>query len=1707
MGANITYRCVGPNQYIVTLKFYRDCDGISPASSHTLDYSSATCGVSSAITLNQVGSGVDISPICPTGTSSCGGSGPFGIEEYTYEGTLNLPPGCGNDWVLGWSVCCRNAAITTLNSPDTQDIYVSALLDNTNSPCNSSPTFTNPPIAVICLNEPVIFNHGATDVDGDSLSYSLVNCNQGPSTTVGYGGGYSGANPLTAAPPVSIDPVTGVMSFTPTAIQVGVICIRVEEWRGGVKIGEIIRDMQFNVIACSNNSPTLTGINGTGVYDTTICVGMSTCFDIFGADADVGDLLTVNWNAGIATGLFTITGDGTSSPSATFCWTPTSSDVGTNYFTVTITDDNCPLVGSNTYTYAVTVIGTANTINAGPDVSICAGNTTVLNATSSGATGYVWTPGTGLSSTVVSNPTAGPVVTTNYTVTGTFADGCALSDNVTVVVNPLPSVSVTPPISYTCPGGGGVLLTASAPTATGYQWYEVGVGAIGGATGSTYNATPGSTAQYAVEVTDGNGCVAYDTVTVNVAVPDSTTCNVVYVNTTGGGDGTRANPTDLVTALGMAACNSTVIKMATGTYTYNNAITAVTSNVTIEGGFIEASGWQKISTPGATTIQRSTSNVEDAAGAGPRLTAFYINSQTGFRFQDVTVEVLAAPANSGGNRGISTYGVHMTNCSNYNFTRTQVIAGDGGVGDNGANNTTIAATGENGQAGTPGDEDDQDRNRHGGYGGAGGGVGGGGRGDDAFGRGCTMGGAISDAFGGCTGCSVGCNGYIGGDGANYWNGGGGGGGGGGGQEARDGGRGGWGGGVNAGGSPPFMCSVVMVSNTVPGSDGAGACRDAGDWWGNESDCNGSVSLASAESGRCGNDGTDGCDGIAGAAGSAGAHAGGFWNPGGQGSQGSRGWGGQGGSGGGGGAGEGTGGCIDGTGSSGGGGGGGGEGGYGGFGGWGGGGSFPLYLVNSNVGANIVDCNLQNGVAGAGGAGGSGSNGGNGGNGGTEALEGSGDVGDGGRGGAGGDGGNGGAGGAGSTGTTTALYDNTSTVAYTPFNLAAQQVITMDNIGCTNTNINFSGPLALDWNFPVDATPVFVPFNPLATTQFSTTGRKDINYGADQYTGFAHIIIPDTLVPDIGTSAPLVMGEYRICAGDSVDFVVNNPGFGYIYHWDMDGGSIPNNYDGTSFDVLNDIVFNTADTFYIQLRFETDCCGNSPTDTLMLIVEPNPTIAVAGDTDFCLGDSTTLTASGGDHYLWSPSTGLSSTTTATVVAKPTVTTTYTVTAFNANETCYDVTTVTVTVNDIDLTATPTHVSCGTNGEALVNVTGGSGSYIYAWNDPLSQTTNPATTLGTGTYQVVVTDVVTGCMDSIGVYVDTTAGAILSYVSALTPVQCNGGSDGVATVSLLGGVGPFAYNWAPAGGTGATSTPLSAGTYTVTILDFGNPACSDTLTVNIPEPTVLDLALVDTVSTTCINSTDGEAHVNASGGAGGFIYSWYSGPTTGPSIGSGPSLVGVMAGTYRALVTDANGCVDSIDVTIVNIHPCVLPVEYLSFEATAMETFIQLDWETLGEENNNGFEIERSTNTTDYDRIGWVESTSTGSGAKYQFDDVEVVPEQKYFYRLKQIDFDGNYAYSEVRSAILHVSDQIYIIKVYPNPADDRVNVDLYLNKDADLSIQIVNAVGQHVTTIEGSYTQGNQTVGIDVSGLSSGMYFVKVYTDSKAVGVAKLNVRR
>ena len=385
MGADLTYECLGGNTYRIRVSFYRDCVGINAPNTVLVNLRSVTCGQNLSVTCTPIpGTGQEVTPLCPTALSSCNGGVYTGIQEWVYEGIITLPMQC-TDWVFSYNLCCRNAAITNIANPNSNTFYIYATLNNTISPCNNSPTFSNKPVPFACLGQEFCFNHGAFDADGDSLVYSLITPYQNASTTVSYNSPFDANNPLSSNPPVSFNTATGDICMTPTNLEVTVMAVLVQEYRNGVLIGSVERDIQITVLNCNNNLPTLTGINGTNDFNATVCAGEQLCFFINSADADASQNVLINWDGSIPGATFTSTGG--PRPTGNFCWTPSQSDISSNpyCFTVRVNDDACPMNGTQIYSYCITVQGI--NVNAGPDQLVACNDLATLNVQASGGTG------------------------------------------------------------------------------------------------------------------------------------------------------------------------------------------------------------------------------------------------------------------------------------------------------------------------------------------------------------------------------------------------------------------------------------------------------------------------------------------------------------------------------------------------------------------------------------------------------------------------------------------------------------------------------------------------------------------------------------------------------------------------------------------------------------------------------------------------------------------------------------------------------------------------------------------------------------------------------------------------------------------------------------------------------------------------------------------------------------------------------------------------------------------------------------------------------------------------------------------------------------------------------------------------------------------------------------------------------------------------
>ena len=237
-------------------------------------------------------------------------------------------------------------------------------------------------------------------------------------------------------------------------------------------------------------------------------------------------------------------------------------------------------------------------------------------------------------------------------------------------------------------------------------------------------------------------------------------------------------------------------------------------------------------------------------------------------------------------------------------------------------------------------------------------------------------------------------------------------------------------------------------------------------------------------------------------------------------------------------------------------------------------------------------------------------------------------------------------------------------------------------------------------------------------------------------------------------------------------------------------------------------------------------------------------------------------------------------------------------------CFKDTSVTVlqpNVLEIDTTAQDT-VSCNGlfDGSASVSVIGGNGIYSYLWSD--GQTTDTATTLSAGTYNVTITDQ-NGCLIDTSVTVFQKDFIVIGSAGQ-DSVSCNGLSDGIGFVgNFSGGTSPYSVQWDLAAGGVNTDTALNlpAGSYTATITDFN--LCTIDTTIVVLQPNALTIDSISQDSVSCNGLADGSAFVgNISGGTGsGYNYLWTD--ALGNNLSQDSSTaINLSAGIYNVVVTD-------------------------------------------------------------------------------------------------------------------------------------------------------------------------------------------------------------
>ncbi|HEY3251160.1 MAG TPA: T9SS type A sorting domain-containing protein [Ignavibacteria bacterium] len=207
----------------------------------------------------------------------------------------------------------------------------------------------------------------------------------------------------------------------------------------------------------------------------------------------------------------------------------------------------------------------------------------------------------------------------------------------------------------------------------------------------------------------------------------------------------------------------------------------------------------------------------------------------------------------------------------------------------------------------------------------------------------------------------------------------------------------------------------------------------------------------------------------------------------------------------------------------------------------------------------------------------------------------------------------------------------------------------------------------------------------------------------------------------------------------------------------------------------------------------------------------------------------------------------------------------------------------------------------------------------------------------------------------------------------------------------------------------------------------------------------------------------------------------------------------AGTSIDISAGADVCADSI---IINgtfsgsgtICDGPLPIELTSFTFTVNKNNVTIKWATAWELNNSGFDIDRlqiiSTGTAQWEKAGFVGGNGTTNELKeYSFEDKKL-KSGTYKYRLKQIDYNGNYEYFDLQNNVtIEKPNSFSISQNYPNPSNPKSKIDFELPDKTIVKIKLYNLLGQEVLKLLDEVKDGGYySVGFDGTNLASGVYF-------------------
>jgi hypothetical protein len=218
--------------------------------------------------------------------------------------------------------------------------------------------------------------------------------------------------------------------------------------------------------------------------------------------------------------------------------------------------------------------------------------------------------------------------------------------------------------------------------------------------------------------------------------------------------------------------------------------------------------------------------------------------------------------------------------------------------------------------------------------------------------------------------------------------------------------------------------------------------------------------------------------------------------------------------------------------------------------------------------------------------------------------------------------------------------------------------------------------------------------------------------------------------------------------------------------------------------------------------------------------------------------------------------------------------------------------------------------------------------------------------------------------------------------------------------------------------------------------------------------------------------------------------------------------IFPGLYDVHFTDLNhGTAVGVNGTILRTINYGLPVQFKSFTAEVISGGVELIWSTASEKNNHGFEVQRKIPEGEWLTINFKNGAGTTSEiTNYNFLDKPEISGE-YFYRLKQIDFNGSFEYSEEVSVYFNYAENFSLKQNYPNPFNPKTKITFSIPEDTKVSLVVYDILGNEIQKlVDDNFAAGSYDLEFNAGSLTSGIYFYRIsagkYSETKKLQLIK-----